>query len=345
MFVLSVLWCICFVLFLCWLLFIFELFLYFANTPHSFRECADFSLVTFRYETALGTPLPYWDSSIDQAMVDPTKSIVWTSKYFGNGFGEIETGPFAGFQTPGGSLIRNIGSDGMLFDKRMIPRIWSKTWLREISDPTAEEDDGLEDQHNGVHIWVDGHMDNLALAPHDPVFWLHHCFVDYIWEVFRMRQLARGINSAYDFVPTNITGQNPDETAFGIEGYINRDGYSDRIARVVQYDPMPRCPYCGLSSDMYCNRNIGFCVSREQPSRTYQGNPVLARKVAKANGLAEGKFGRAFKLTRRDKRVRGDSVTLPKMKMKLVWVKRFKSKRDVYLQHPRNPDLSNKSAS
>ena len=124
-----------------------------------------------------------------------------------------------------------------------------------------------------------------------------------------MRQLARGINPAYDFVPTNITGQNPDETAFGIEGYINRDGYSDRIARVVQYDPMPRCPYCGLSSDMYCDRNIGFCVSREQPSRTYQGNPVLARKVAKANGLAEGQFGRAFKLTRRDKRVRGDSVT------------------------------------
>jgi hypothetical protein len=81
---------------------------------------------------------------------------------------------------------------------------------------------------------------------------------------------------------------------------------------------------------MYCDRNIGFCVSREQPSRTYQGNPVLARKVAKANGLAEGKFGRAFKLTRRDKRVRGDSVTLPKMKMKLVWVKRFKTKRDVY---------------
>ena len=221
-------------------------------------------------------------------MLDPTKSIVWTAKYFGNGFGEIETGPFAGFQTPGGSLIRNIGSDGMLFDKRMIPRIWSKIWLREISDPTAEEDDDLEDQHNGVHIWVDGHMNNLALSPHDPVFWLHHCFVDYIWEVFRMRQLARGVNPTYDFVPTNITGQNSDETAFGIEGYINRDGYSDRIARVVQYDPMPRCPYCGLSSDMYCDRNIGFCVSREQPSRTYQGNPVLARQVAKVNGLAEG---------------------------------------------------------
>jgi hypothetical protein len=48
----------------------------------------------------------------------------------------------------------------MLFDKRMIPRIWSKIWLREISDPTAEEDDGLEDQHNGVHIWVDGHVNN-----------------------------------------------------------------------------------------------------------------------------------------------------------------------------------------
>lgn len=283
-----------------------------------------------RYETALSTSLPYWDSSVDQFMEDPTKSILWTSKYFGNGFGTLEVGPFAGFQTPGGALIRNIGSDGMLYDKRLIPRIWSKTRLREVSDPTSAPDDGIEEQHNGVHIWVDGHMNSLALAPHDPVFWLHHCFVDYIWEVFRMLQLSRGINPAFDFVPTNKTGHNPDEEAFGIEGYINRDGYSDRIARLVRYDPMPRCPLCGGSPDMYCDISIGYCVSREQPNNTYQGSQALARKIARENGLADGKFGPAFRLFRRDKRVRGDSVTLHKKKKIIVWVKKSKTKRQAY---------------
>ncbi|XP_071119942.1 tyrosinase-like protein 1 [Mytilus edulis] len=282
------------------------------------------------YETALGVPIPYWDSSLDQEMADPTKSILWTSKYFGNGFGALETGPFAGFQTPGGALIRNIGSDGMLYDKRLIPRIWSKTRLREISDPTSAPDDGLEEQHNGVHIWVDGTMDSLVLAPHDPIFWLHHCFVDYIWEVFRMLQMSRGINPAFDFVPSNRTGHGVDEEAFGIEGYTNRDGYLNSIARLVQYDPTPKCPYCGFSTDLYCNGNTGYCVSREQPSGTYQGNRMLAGKIARENGLAEGKFGPVFKRFRWDKRVRHDSVTQPKKKKIIVWVKKMKYKRDIH---------------
>jgi hypothetical protein len=42
---------------------------------------------------------------------------VWTEDYFGNGFGQVESGPFSGFSTPIGPLIRNIGSDGSLIPK------------------------------------------------------------------------------------------------------------------------------------------------------------------------------------------------------------------------------------
>ena len=31
-------------------------------------------------------------------------------------------------------------------------------------------------------------MTSVASAAHDPVFYLHHCFIDYIWEKFRERQ-------------------------------------------------------------------------------------------------------------------------------------------------------------
>ncbi|MFE7382429.1 tyrosinase family protein [Streptomyces zhihengii] len=36
------------------------------------------------------------------------------------------------------------------------------------------------DIHNRVHTWIGGNM-NLASAPNDPVFWLHHCNIDRLW--------------------------------------------------------------------------------------------------------------------------------------------------------------------
>jgi tyrosinase len=35
--------------------------------------------------------------------------------------------------------------------------------------------------HNRVHVWVGGDM-TLSTSPNDPVFYLHHCNVDRLWE-------------------------------------------------------------------------------------------------------------------------------------------------------------------
>jgi hypothetical protein len=67
-------------------------------------------MLYYRFETAVGIPVPYWDSTICFEMEDPVESEVWTEDYFGNGFGQVESGPFSGFSTPIGPLIRNIGS-------------------------------------------------------------------------------------------------------------------------------------------------------------------------------------------------------------------------------------------
>jgi tyrosinase len=37
--------------------------------------------------------------------------------------------------------------------------------------------------HNTVHVWVGGHM-AVSTSPNDPVFYLHHCNVDRIWEAW-----------------------------------------------------------------------------------------------------------------------------------------------------------------
>lgn len=50
--------------------------------------------------------------------------------------------------------------------------------------------------HNRVHRWVGGSM-GPGTSPNDPVFFLHHCNVDRIWEVWR------NSDSASPFVPQN----------------------------------------------------------------------------------------------------------------------------------------------
>ncbi|WP_405983473.1 tyrosinase family protein [Streptomyces sp. NBC_00872] len=40
--------------------------------------------------------------------------------------------------------------------------------------------------HNRVHRWVGGHMLG-ASSPNDPVFWLHHSFIDLLWDRWQQR--------------------------------------------------------------------------------------------------------------------------------------------------------------
>ena len=38
--------------------------------------------------------------------------------------------------------------------------------------------------HNPVHRWIGGNM-ALATSPNDPVFFMHHCYIDTLWETWR----------------------------------------------------------------------------------------------------------------------------------------------------------------
>jgi len=35
--------------------------------------------------------------------------------------------------------------------------------------------------HIRVHAWVGGNMSSAFTSPNDPVFWLHHCYMDKLW--------------------------------------------------------------------------------------------------------------------------------------------------------------------
>ncbi len=44
----------------------------------------------------------------------------------------------------------------------------------------------LESIHNGVHGWVGGTMDDIAMAAYDPIFWAHHCMIDRVWYLWQL---------------------------------------------------------------------------------------------------------------------------------------------------------------
>lgn len=43
----------------------------------------------------------------------------------------------------------------------------------------------LPAMHNLVHNWVGGSMNEIGSAPNDPVFFLHHCYIDRLWAVWQ----------------------------------------------------------------------------------------------------------------------------------------------------------------
>ena len=197
-----------------------------------------------------GVTVPYWDSTLDEALPDPTQSVLFTETFLGDGFGIVETGPFAHWNTLAGPLTRNIGQSGELFKQEDMARITTRLRLAEITEPNAPINSSLEFHHNDVHIWIDGQMGSLNTAAHDPVFWVHHSYVDYVWELFRRYQRASGVDPTRDY-PTvvNDTLHLPG-APMGLSNFRNIDGLSDIFTNFYYtYEPSPTCsqrfPDCG----------------------------------------------------------------------------------------------------
>ncbi|KAL3859838.1 hypothetical protein ACJMK2_010029 [Sinanodonta woodiana] len=194
--------------------------------------------------------VPYWDSTMDDAMINPTESVIWSPAFLGDGNGLVDTGPFARWQTMAGPLTRNIGQSGQLFRQEDIERIKSMTRLGQITEPNAPVNSSLEFHHSAVHIWVDGQMGTLSTASMDPVFWLHHAYVDYIWEEFRKNQYRYGVDPERDYPDVVNDTFHRADAHMGLGNLLNRDGLSNVFtSRYYTYEPSPSCsellPTCG----------------------------------------------------------------------------------------------------
>ena len=104
--------------------------------------------------------LPYWDWRTSTS----TSALPWTSTFMG-GTGNPVSGPFA----PWG-IGRSLGVSSSLPSAATVTSDQGQT-------PYSSHWSPAEGTHGPPHGWVGGNM-STARSPEDPIFFLHHCFVD-----------------------------------------------------------------------------------------------------------------------------------------------------------------------
>ena len=137
-------------------------------------------------------------------MDQPANSMLFRPERFGGGYGAVTDGPFANWQTPVGPLERSIAGDGSLMNKRLVDLILARTRSSEIVQGTADTNvmRSCEGQHNAVHVWIGGLMGGTNTAAYEPIFFMHHAYVDCLWHLFQRQQRRLGINTMDDYPET-----------------------------------------------------------------------------------------------------------------------------------------------
>ncbi len=188
-------------------------------------------LLVFEHELQMIDPsvtIPYWDWTADRS----TTSALWDDDFMGgdgrSSDGQVTSGPFAyrngGWPINFGVtkekyLTRSMGrpdrpivlpTSDELSSALSISTYDTSPWnsapgtrgfRNTIEGWTVDESKGGY-LHNRVHQWVGGQMTGGA-SPNDPIFWLHHSFIDLIW----VRWQRQHPNSAF-YLPSRPLAAN-----------------------------------------------------------------------------------------------------------------------------------------
>ncbi|VDO69892.1 unnamed protein product [Heligmosomoides polygyrus] len=256
--------------------------------------------------------LPYWDSTLDENMPDSKDSIMWTNEFMGETVGgSVAGGPFREWRTLEGlpRIRRAVGAKGKLFSEDEIRFMLNQRDISQVLAFTAPKPgcpfqpnfNVLEYSHGNPHIYVGGEMFEQATAANDPVFFMHHSFVDYIWETYRQTVQSRSDRErAWPVDNAQCSSEHHFSNAFmrPFPPMRNADGLSNMYTdNLYSYSPRPSCAMgnnCG-SKYLYCDRSHGpeRCASMIKPGGScaglnngenacYNGRCVAGRCVAES---------------------------------------------------------------
>ena len=151
--------------------------------------------------------------------------------------------------------------------------------------------------HNGVHLWVGGHMSRVPDAGKDPIFWAHHCNIDRLWETWLRQGEGRANLSGGPFLRTTFSFWDERGREVQMTG-------ADILDTVEQLDYR----YAGMSdSDLETQRSGGTLVATASEATLLgqaSGGPLTLGperatvKIApRGAGRPGGTSGRRFSVT------------------------------------------------
>ena len=171
--------------------------------------------------------LPYWDWAADSGKSPTTLPIFGNDLMGGDGVGpddEVQTGPFRSVASGGTWECINRDMSGGVLPSTPLQRTLGRAptgspdpppgplptnadvtgalgivpydadnWSRDSPGGFRVRAEGWHPHgmHNQVHVWVGGSM-LPGTSPNDPIFFLHHCNVDRIWNLWQNQNPGQG---------------------------------------------------------------------------------------------------------------------------------------------------------
>ncbi|KAL3075479.1 hypothetical protein niasHS_011986 [Heterodera schachtii] len=243
--------------------------------------------------------LPYWDSTLDHDLPSPEDSVMFSEYLLGepDEAGFVTNGLFANWTTMDGrhSFQRMFGDqdDGEFINDARIDWVMTQDIVESVmafSLPTQNcinyevDDRFLEYSHDYVHYFISGDMQERFSSSNDPIFFMHHGFIDSIWEHWRQNKQSR-LQRETDF-PRNDTACAPrwhfsEEFMPMLQPLWNIDVLSNNYTdNMYEFVPRPSCARTGNSEE---------CGSRDYlwcDSRTNGGHAVCTSKIKPGGNCA-----------------------------------------------------------
>ncbi|KAK6738371.1 hypothetical protein RB195_020468 [Necator americanus] len=213
--------------------------------------------------------LPYWDSTLDAYLDDPKASVMWSDELLGytDSTNSLTTGMFAYWQSlMNRTTVREYGKavNSRPMAQYLLDLV--KTQVNTISDALAftaaskscpknliPPSSAIEYIHGGNHIWIGGDMLLTTRSTGDPIFFLHHCMIDFIWETWRLAKQSRG-QRENDYPTDNINCSSQSHFSRSImvpfAPMVNMDGLSNK------YTAPSTLRY------LFCHGTQFVCISR-----------------------------------------------------------------------------------
>lgn len=239
-----------------------------------------FELVIRHYLPDPNMGVPYWDSTLDAELPEPTDSMMFTDIFLGetNDEGLVVTGPYANWTSMEGRccILREIGSNpaGELLSNARVDWIVNNPDINMVLGSTMPlttcpiesplDARMLEYSHDYVHFFIAGDMGKSHSSSNDVIFLYHHSMVDLIYEHWRQKMQSR-TERERDYPPSDERcfppWHNIDSIMPMLHPLTNREalsnGYTDEM---YEFAPRPTCsrtsPSCG-SKYLFCHTPKG----------------------------------------------------------------------------------------